>query len=72
MTRVEFEDKYLHKRVEVTLFDDTVESGILYTTEDYMNETHILDMGKRYFVGECIRSHGVRFRKSHVKKIKLI
>lgn len=72
MTRLEFEDNYLHKRVEVTFFDGTVESGVLFTTEDFMKETHIPDMGKRYFVGESIRSHGVRFRKSHVRKIKLV
>ena len=72
MTRDEFEKKYLNKSVEVKLFDDDTFKGYLYSTNDLMKQTNILDMKSYYFVGNDIRDHGVRFRKSHIKKIRLL
>ena len=72
MTRNEFEQKYLNKMVEVVLFDNTIFKGCLYSTNDYMNKTKLLDMKNHYFVGNDIRDNEVRFRKSHIKKIKLV
>lgn len=72
MTRKEFEDKYLNKLVEVKLFDDDIFKGRLYSTNDYMKVTNRLDNKNYYFVAEDIRENKVRFRKSHIKKIKLL
>lgn len=72
MTRNEFEQKYLNKMVEVVLFDNDIFKGYLYSTNDYMNKTKWLDNKNYYFVGNDIRENGVRFRKSHIKKIKLV
>ena len=72
MTRYEFEQKYLNKMVEVVLFDNNTFKGYLYSTNEYMNKTKILDMKNYYFVGNDIRDHGLRFRKSHIKKIRLV
>ena len=41
-----------------------MDTGYLYSTNDYMKN--------HYFVGTDIRENGVRFRKSHIKKIKLV
>lgn len=70
MKRQEFEDKYLNKLVEVVMFDGDVYKGRLYSTNDLMAQTNILDKKNHYFVGNDIREHGVRFRKSHIKKIR--
>lgn len=72
MTRNEFEEKYLNKMVEVVLFDNDTFKGYLYSTNEYMNKTKLLDIKNYYFVGNDIRDNGVRFRKSHIKKIKLM
>lgn len=72
MTRNEFEQRYLNKMVEVTLFNNDTFKGYLYSTNDYMNKTKLLDMKNYYFVGNDIRDNGVRFRKSHIKKIRLV
>lgn len=72
MTRIEFENKYLNKLVEVELFNNDIFKGYLYSTNDYMKQTGMLDMKNYYFIGSNIREHGVRFRKSHIKKIKLL
>lgn len=72
MTRNEFERKYLNKMVEVVLFDNDTFKGYLYSTNDYMNKTKLLDVKNYYFVGNDIRENGVRFRKSHIKRIKLV
>ena len=72
MTRNEFEQKYLNKMVKVVLFDNDTFKGYLYSTNDYMNKTKLLDMKNHYFVGNNIRENGVRFRKSYIKKIKLV
>lgn len=72
MTRNEFEQKYLNQMVEVVLFDDETFRGYLYSTNDYMKKTKMLSMKNRYFVGNDIRDNGVRFRKSHIKRIKLV
>ena len=72
MTRNEFERKYLNKMVEVVLYDNDTFKGYLYSTNDYMNKTKLLDVKNYYFVGNDIRENGVRFRKSHIKRIKLI
>lgn len=71
MKRNEFEKKYLNKMVEVVLFDNDIFKGYLYSTNDYMNKTKLLDVKNHYFVGNNIRDNGVRFRKSHIKKMKL-
>ena len=55
MTRNEFEQKYLNKMVEVVLFDNDTFKGYLYSTNDYMNKTNLLDMKNYYFVGNDIR-----------------
>lgn len=72
MKRNEFEKKYLNKMVEVVLFDNDTFKGYLYSTNNYINKTKLLDAKNYYFVGNDIRDHGVRFRKSHIKKIKLV
>ena len=72
MTRNEFERKYLNKMVEVVLYDNDTFKGYLYSTNDYMNKTKLLDVKNYYFVGNDIRENGVRFRKSHIKRIKLV
>lgn len=63
--------KYLNKMVEVVLFDNGVFKGYLYSTNEYMNKTKLLDVKNHYFVGNDIRDGGVRFRKSHIKKNKV-
>ena len=72
MTREEFNKKYVNKPVEVKLFDGDILRGYLYTTEDYMLKTDRLDNKHYYFVGNDIRDNTVRFRKSHIKKIRLL
>lgn len=72
MTRNEFENKYLNKLVEVKFFDNDIFKGYLYSTNDFMKITRLLDKKNYYFVGTNIRDHGVRFRKSHIKKIRLL
>ena len=72
MTRNEFERKYLNKMVEVILYDNDTFKGYLYSTNEYMNKTKLLDVKNHYFVGNDIRDNGGRFRKSHIKKIKLV
>ena len=72
MTRNEFEQKYLNKMVKVVLYDNDTFKGYLYSTNDYMNKTKLLDVKNYYFVSNDIRENGVRFRKSHIKRIKLV
>ena len=72
MTKKEFEQKYLNKIVEVVLFDNEIFKGYLYSTNDYMKKTKQLDNKNYYFVGNDIRENGLRFRKSHIKRIKLL
>lgn len=71
MKKNEFEQKYLNKMVEVVLFNNDTFRGYLYSTNDYMNKTKLLDIKNHYFVGTDIRENGVRFRKSHIKKNKV-
>lgn len=72
MTRNEFERKYINKMVEVILYNNDTFKGYLYSTNEYMIKTKLLDMKNYYFVGNDIRDNGVRFRKSHIKKIRLV
>lgn len=72
MTKKEFEYKYLNKMVEVVLFDNNTFRGYLYSTNDCMNKTKLLDAKNYYFVGNNIKDNEVRFRKSHIKKIRLV
>ena len=44
MRKNEFEQKYLNKMVEVVLFDNNTFKGYLYSTNDYMNKTKLLDV----------------------------
>lgn len=72
MTKKEFEQKYLNKIVEVVLFDNEIFKGYLYSTNDYTKKTKQSDNKNYYFVGNDIRENGLRFRKSHIKRIKLL
>lgn len=72
MTRNEFEKKYLNKMVEVVLFNNDIFKGYLYSTNEYMKKTMFLDMKNYYFVGNNITDNSLRFRKSHIKRIKLV
>lgn len=72
MKRNEFERKYLNKMVEVVLYDNDTFKGYLYSTNEYMIKTKLLDVKNYYFVANDIRDNGVRFRKSHIKKIRLV
>ena len=70
--RKEFEDRYLNKQVYVRLFDGYECKGTLYSTNDLMKKTNRLDMKNYYYVGNDIRDHGLRFRKSHITNIRII
>ena len=72
MTRNEFEQKYLNKMVKIVLVDNETFTGYLFSTEEYMKKTIFLDMGDYYFVGNDINDNSLRFRKSHIKSIKLV
>ena len=72
MTRNELEQKYLNKRVRIVLVDNETFTGYLFSTEEYMKKTIFLDMGDYYFVGNDINDNSLRFRKSHIKSIKLV
>lgn len=72
MTRNEFEQKYLNKMVKIVLVDNKTYIGKLFSTEEYMKKTIFLDMGDYYFVGNDINDNSLRFRKSHIKSIKLV
>ena len=70
--RKEFEYRYLNKQVYVRLFDGYECKGTLYSTNDLMKKTNRLDMKNYYYVGNDIRDHGLRFRKSHITNIRII
>ena len=72
MTRNEFEQKYLNKMVKIVLVDNETFTGYLFSAEEYMKKTIFLDMGDYYFVGNDIYDNSLRFRKSHIKSIKLV
>lgn len=72
MTRNKFEQKYLNKMVEVVLFNNDIFKGYLYSTNEYMKKTIFLDMKNYYFVGNNITDNSLRFRKSHIKRIRLV
>ena len=52
--------------------DNKTYIGQLFSTEEYMKKTIFLDMGDYYFVGNDINDNSLRFRKSHIKSIKLV
>lgn len=66
-------EKYLGKKVEITLFDDEIYKGILHKTgeEMFKNNYNLYLPKKLYFL---IDEHGVckkiLFRCSHVKKLR--
>ena len=64
--------KELNKKVYVRLFDGYECKGTLYSTNDLMKRTNILDMKNYYYVGNDIRDNGLRFRKSHITNIRII
>ena len=71
MTRAELE-KYLGKRVEVTLFDGDVIKGVLHKTgeERFKNDLNLY-LPKNYYV--CTNNTNYcscLFRVSHIKKLK--
>ena len=74
MNREQFEKEYLHKKVKITLFDDTKLEGVLYKTgpdcdEKFRYEAGIVYRHKYYFlVGHNNRIRFL-FRKSHIKHI---
>ena len=73
MTRQEFENKYLNKLVEVRLFNDDIFKGELFSTNQYTRlHPTFMDLKNNYFVGTNIIDNTTRFRKSHIKKIRLL
>ena len=72
MTRNEFEQKYLNKMVKIVSVGHESFTGYLFSTEQYMKKTIFLDMGDYHFVGNDINDNSLRFRKSHIKSIKLV
>lgn len=65
MKRLEFENKFLNKNVEITFFDGEIVKGKLEksSTKDYSR----IPKANYYSV-----DGGLWFRKSHVKKIERI
>lgn len=57
----------INKMVEVILYDNDTLKGYLYSTNEYMIKTKLLDMKNYYFVGNDIRDNGVRFRTTSWK-----
>lgn len=72
MKKNEFDLKYLNKWVVVVLHDNIAFIGRLFSTNDYMKLTKSVDVKNYYFVAPDIRFNGLRFRKSHIKKITLL
>lgn len=73
MTRNEFEEKYLNKKVAVKLYYEKGEfKGCLFSTNELREKPHVIEKKNYYFVGNSIWDHTLRFRKSHIKSIKLI
>ena len=70
--RKEFENRYLNKYVYVRLFNGDEYKGYLYSTNDYIKQTGMLDNKNYYFIGNNIRENNVRFRKSHITNIRLL
>ena len=68
MKREELE-KYLGKRVKITLFDGEMFEGELHKTgeERFKDDPNLYIPQKRYF---CINPQSCLFRSSHVTKIK--
>ncbi len=68
MKRSDFE-KYLGKKVQITLFDNEIIQGELHKTgeEQFKNEPNLYLPQKRYFL---INPQSCLFRCSHVKKLK--
>ena len=58
--------------MRVLFSTNDVFKGYLYSTNDYMKATNRLDKKNYYFVANDIRKNTVRFRKSHIKKIRLL
>lgn len=67
MKREELE-KYLGKRVQITLFNGEVYMGELHKTEEeqFKNGSNLCLPRKRYF---CINPQSCLFRSSHVIKV---
>ena len=73
MKRKEFEDKYLNKLVEVKLYNNDIFKGTLFSTNQYTRlHPSFIDVKNYYFVGINIIDNTPRFRKSHIKKIRLL
>lgn len=64
-------EKYLGKRVKITLYDGEVCEGEFHKTgeEQFKNEPNLYIPHKLYF---CINPQSCLFRSSHVLKISII
>ena len=75
MKRLEFENKYLEKKVKLVLFDGTEMVGYLHKTgtEICKNNPNLYIPKNHYFVGGHYGSdyYNEIFRKSHITRIKL-
>lgn len=62
-------EKYLGKKVTITLFDNDVITGELHKTgeEQFKNDANLYLLQKRYFLTS---PQSCLFRSSHVKKLK--
>lgn len=74
MTRVQLE-KYLNKKVRVTLFDNTKLEGHLKKTgtEEFIYDPNLYIPKKYYFLTDGMNTvDGRLFRVSHVKRLEVI
>lgn len=75
MTRNKLE-KHLGKKVEVTLFDGTIQTGFLHKTgeESFKNEPNLYIPRNYYFCTKYKVNEicGCLFRTSHIKNLKEI
>lgn len=72
MTKKTFENNYLNKQVEITLTNGEILKGYLYSTNEFKKKIKNVDKKNYYFVADNIYLNSVRFRKTHIKKIKLL
>ncbi len=70
ITRDEFDKIFLNKKVSVVLFDGEYMKGTLYSTNDFAKLVNYYEPKNYYFVANNIRENTVRFRKSHIRRIR--
>ena len=65
-------DKYLGQKVEITFFDNTTEIGVLERGDRFgFDKSHKITYGGKGYHIERLGSI-LGFKKSHVKKIKIV